>query len=79
LQAFKKAMLNFIWKAKKSRISKRILYNKRTTGGMTIPEGPYMNPYLYGHLRFLKKKPEIYTGKKRSISNTWCWSNCMSA
>jgi hypothetical protein len=32
----KRAILIFIWKNKKSRISKTIFYNKRTSGGITI-------------------------------------------
>jgi hypothetical protein len=33
-----KAILNFIWKNKKSRIVKTILNNNRTSGGSTIPD-----------------------------------------
>ena len=33
---FEKTVLNFIWKSRKLRIDKTILYNKRTSGGITI-------------------------------------------
>ena len=33
-----RTILNFIWKSKKHRIAKTIRYNKRISGGSTIPE-----------------------------------------
>ena len=33
-----RTIINFIWKNKKPRIGKTILYNKGTSGGTTIPE-----------------------------------------
>ena len=33
-----KAIFNFIWKNKKSRISKTVVYNKGICGGITIPD-----------------------------------------
>ena len=37
-KALKRMVLNFIWKSKKPRIAKTILYTKRTSGGITIPD-----------------------------------------
>ena len=31
-------VLNFIWKSKKPRITNTVLYNKRTSGGITIAD-----------------------------------------
>jgi hypothetical protein len=34
---FERMILNFIWKSKKLRIAKTILYNKRISGGINLP------------------------------------------
>ena len=33
-----RTVFNFIWKSKNLRIARTILYNKRTSGGITIPD-----------------------------------------
>jgi hypothetical protein len=35
---FERAIFQFIWNNKKPRIAKTILSNKRTSGGITMPE-----------------------------------------
>jgi hypothetical protein len=58
---FERAILNSIWKTKKkkSRITKTILYNKRTSGGITITDSK-----LY-YRTIIKKKRREKKGKGR--------------
>jgi hypothetical protein len=63
-----RTICKFIWNNKKPGIAKTILNNKRTSGGISIPdlklyrqvnqwnrtEDPEMDPHTYGHLTFDK-------------------------
>ena len=46
-----RAICRFIWNNKKPRVAKTLLKDKRTSGGITVPD---LNPYTYGHLIFDK-------------------------
>jgi hypothetical protein len=58
LTELKASILNFIWKNKKPKIAKTILYNKSMSGGITIP-----GFYLYN--RAIGIKTSSYWPKNR--------------
>ena len=51
IKKIERAILNFIWNTKKPRISKTILYNKRTSEGITIPDLIRRNRAVMIHLQ----------------------------
>jgi hypothetical protein len=55
-----RAILSFIWKNKKVRIGKTVLYNKRTSGGITILD-------LKLYYRPVVVKPASYQHKNRQV------------
>jgi hypothetical protein len=88
-----RAICKFIWNNKNFRIAKANLNNKRTSGGITIPDlKVYYRAIViktalhwyrdrqvdHIHLIF-DKEAKTNQWKKDSIFNKWCWLTCWLA